>query len=51
LSEEINKYIDLEKDAIKKGILKEEQSISSFFILSSNHQRYFPEEWLASQVI
>lgn len=51
LSEEINSYINSEKEAIKKNSIKEEQGISNFFILSSNHQRYFPEEWLASQVI
>jgi cell division protein FtsI/penicillin-binding protein 2 len=50
LSEEIDTYIDWEKDAIKKW-LSENNSISNFFILDSNNKRYFPEDWLASQII
>jgi cell division protein FtsI/penicillin-binding protein 2 len=51
LSEEINTYIDSEKQSIKKSIFSEDSSISNFFILDSNNKRYFPENWLASQII
>ncbi len=51
ISEEIKKYLDEEKDAIKKWLLSKDKSIGSFIILESNPHRLFPEKSLASQVV
>lgn len=50
-SEEIQTYIQEEKDAIKKWILREEDAIYPYLILSSNPHRLYPEKDIASQVI
>ncbi|MFA5916937.1 MAG: penicillin-binding protein 2 [Candidatus Gracilibacteria bacterium] len=51
LSDDVKKYIEEEKDAIKKGVLDGEDSIGGFIILTGNPSRYYPEKSLASGVI
>lgn len=51
LSDEIKKYIEEERDAIKKWVLDAEDSIGWFIILTWNPSRYYPEKTLASWVI
>nr|MDD3720282.1 penicillin-binding transpeptidase domain-containing protein [Candidatus Gracilibacteria bacterium] len=51
LSEEIEKYIKDEKDAMKKGVLDVENSIGNFIILTGNPSRYYPEKSVASSVV
>lgn len=50
-SEEINDFIKEEKEALAKGIIKEDDSIVNYIILSPHSTRYYPEKNLASQVI
>jgi len=51
VSEYLKNYLDEEKQALKKGILDEDKSISKFFILTPKPNRFYPEGNLASQVI
>lgn len=51
LSEEIKKYLEEERDAIKKGILSSDKSFWKSIILSPNPYRLFPEKEIASQII
>lgn len=51
LSDEVEKYINEEKDAMKKRILDVEDSIGWFIILTWNPSRYYPEKSVASSVI
>ncbi len=51
LSDDVKKYIEEEKDAIKKWVLDGEDSIGWFIILTWNPSRYYPEKTLASWVI
>ncbi len=50
-SEELAKYVEEEKEALKRWIIDEEKSISNFIILTPYPQRYYPEKTLASQVM
>jgi len=50
-SDYISSYIKDEKDALSRGIIMEEKSISWFFIMTPIPNRYYPEWNLASQVI
>ncbi len=49
--EKLKSYLKSEKDALKRWILQEENSIVNFIILTPYPQRYYPERNLASQVI
>lgn len=49
-SEYVNNYLDEENEALKRGLLSLEDSISKFVILSPNPSRYYPEWDVASQV-
>jgi len=51
VSEYVKKYIDEEKQALKKWILDIDKSISKFFILTPKPNRFYPEWNVASQVI
>ncbi len=50
-SSAIREYIKNERDAVKKGFIDDEDSISKFLILSPNPHRYYPENKIASQVL
>ncbi len=49
--DDVSKYIEEEKIAMKQGVLKKEESISWFLILSPHAQRIYPERKVASQII
>jgi len=49
--EKLKSFIKDEKEAIKKWFTKEEESISNFIILEATPQRYYPEKWMAGQLI
>ncbi|MBP8016591.1 penicillin-binding protein 2 [Candidatus Gracilibacteria bacterium] len=49
--DEINARIENEKNAIKKGVLTEENSIYKLIILDPHPTRFYPEKNLASQII
>ncbi len=51
VSEYLKEYLDDENMAIEKWVLKKEDSISKFFILSPKPNRFYPENNVASQVI
>ena len=50
-SEEIKKYLEDEKIAVKKWILDSKEIIGNFVIFTPNPHRFYPEKKLASQVI
>ncbi len=50
-SEKIENYIKDEKDAFKRGIIDEKDTIFNFLILTPYPQRYYPENSLASWLI
>ena len=50
-SEKVKDTIREQNEAISKWILSKESSISSFFILSENPSRYYPENGVGSQII
>jgi cell division protein FtsI/penicillin-binding protein 2 len=50
-SEEIEKYIKEEKDALKRWIIEKKDTIWDFIILEPVPRRYYPEWKLAAQVI
>ncbi len=51
VSDEIQTYIQEEKQAIWQRILQKEESIGAFIILSPHAQRIYPEKTIGSQVI
>ncbi|MFK7780201.1 MAG: penicillin-binding protein 2 [Candidatus Gracilibacteria bacterium] len=51
VSEYLKEFLDDENEAIKKGILDVDKSISKFFILTPKPNRFYPENDVASQVI
>jgi len=51
VSEYVKKYLDEERQALRKWILDVDKSISKFFILTPRPNRYYPEWNVASQVI
>ena len=50
-SEKIENYINDEKDAFKRGIIDEKDSIFNFLILTPYPQRYYPENSLSSSIV
>lgn len=50
-SEKIESYIKDERDALKRWIIDEKNSILSFLILTPYPQRYYPENGLASSIV
>ncbi|MBF0913698.1 hypothetical protein HXK64_01920, partial [Candidatus Gracilibacteria bacterium] len=50
-SESLKQLIKDEKEAINKQILDKKDSIYSFFILTENPSRYYPENEVAAQVV
>ncbi len=50
-SEKIETYIADEKDALKRGLINEKESIFNFLILTPYPQRYYPENNLASNIV
>lgn len=51
LYDEISNYLKDEKDAMKKWVLDEENSLSNFIVLSPNTSRLYPEKQLAAQIL
>ncbi len=51
VSEYLKDYLKEENQAIKKGILDIDKSISKFFILNHKPNRFYPENDIASQII
>lgn len=51
LYDEINKKILDEKENIKRGVIEEEKGISNFMILNPSPHRFYPERYLAAQVL
>jgi stage V sporulation protein D (sporulation-specific penicillin-binding protein) len=51
LTDEVKKYLDEEKQAMKKWILDEENSIGNFIILEPQASRFYPEKQIGSQVV
>ncbi|MDD4151992.1 MAG: penicillin-binding transpeptidase domain-containing protein, partial [Candidatus Gracilibacteria bacterium] len=51
LYDEINKKINDEKESIKRGFLTKDKGIRNFIILTPNPNRFYPERFLASQVL
>lgn len=51
LSDEIKKYLDEEKQAMKKGMLDEKDTIGNFIILNPQASRFYPEKEVASQIV
>jgi len=49
--EEVKKYLEEENIAIKKWILEEKNSIWNFIILTPMPHRFYPENWVASQIV
>jgi len=49
--EKLKSYLKSEREALKRWILQEENSIVNFIILTPYPQRYYPERNLAAQVI
>lgn len=49
--EKLKDFLKDEQAALARGLLKEEESISNFFILKPNPTRYYPEWNIASQII
>lgn len=50
-SDYIKQKLEEENQAFKRWFLQKEDLISNFLILNSNHHRYYPENWLASQIV
>lgn len=51
LTDEVKKYLDEEKQAMKKGILEEDKSIGNLIILEPQASRFYPEKEVGSQVV
>ena len=51
VSEYLKKYLEEEEQAIGKGVLDVDKSISKFFILTPKPHRFYPENDVAAQVI
>lgn len=51
LSDEIEKYIQEEKQAISQWVLEKENSIGGFIILTPHAQRIYPERSIWSQIV
>jgi hypothetical protein len=50
-SDEVEQYIDDERQALKQGVIQKEGSIGGFIILTPHAQRIYPERSIGSQII
>ncbi len=50
VSDDVKDFLAEEKDALKKWLINEEDSISNFIVLTTNPSRYYPEGSVWSQI-